>query len=178
MSQAAWPELALGSVSEFVDLDFGLASHTSRLLGGQSLEARAFHRGEEVGFAFDLARKWKVTTAPGGDGSLYWGHGLLRSLGPASDRLVRLLDEFYGTNLGAAVMNTSTKVGIVGLLDDPRLLSTRPTRMKLFFNADSDDEDLSAEVFLNTSVTEGVVQLHEKDQECRSALVRSLAGLS
>ena len=58
------------------------------------------------------------------------------------------------------------------LAGNPSRLPAEPVKMKLFF--ESDEDDLSAEVYLNFSVLERHVQFHEKDQDFRRPLVLAL----
>ena len=102
----------------------------------------------------------------------YWGSGAVRSIGLESDALLTTLAELYGQSVPPRPMRLETRVAIVGLADDPRLLPNRPTRMKLFF--ESEDPDDYAEVYVNVIGPEGRIELHEKDPEYRKPLVRAL----
>jgi len=111
----------------------------------------------------------------GSEGSLFAGKAALLSIGPESDELVAVLDDLYGTRTGACVMRKQISVTAVGLLSDPRLIETQPVRMKIFFNANAEDESTYAEAYLNVLLQSGVLQFHEKGEDYRRPLIRALA---
>jgi hypothetical protein len=60
----------------------------------------------------------------------------------------------------------------ISLGGEPADLGKGPAKIKLFF--ESDAEDRYAELYTNVDLASGVLQIHEKDPEYRSALIHAL----
>ena len=95
------------------------------------------------------------------------------SIGLESDTLLAALAELYKVPGDVGPMRTKTRVAVVGLANDPRLLSGSPTHMKLFF--ENEEPSRYAEVYVNVIAPEGRIELHEKDSEYRKPLLRALS---
>jgi hypothetical protein len=157
----------------FVDLDLRLIRLDLRPDGTFLAEGRGRHGRRTLGFALALDTEWKAMPIGDSDSFFYWGSGAVRSIGLESDALLATLAELYGLSVPSRPMRLETRVAVVGLADDPRLLPNRPTRMKLFF--ESEEPDSYAEVYVNVIAPERRIELHEKDPEYRKPLLRALA---
>lgn len=158
--------------SGFVDLDLRLVRLEARPDGTFFAEGRGRHGGRGLGFALELDATWKATPIGESNGFFYWGSGSVRSIGVESDVLLATLAELYEVSFGSRPMRAETRVAVVGLADDPRLVAEKPTHMKLFF--ESEDSQRYAEVFVNVMAAERRIELHEKDPEYRAPLLRAL----
>jgi hypothetical protein len=157
----------------FVNLDFRLVEFEERAGRGHFIHARGRHGNRVLGFAVALGPTWRPQKIEGiDDGFFYWGSGVIKSVGRQSDDFVAVLAELYGARAEARPMRVETAVAVVGLANDPRLMRSEPTRLKLFF--ESDDDSRYAEVFLNVIVAESRVEFHEKDTGYRIPLLRAL----
>jgi hypothetical protein len=157
----------------FVDLGFAIRSRETLPDGSQVLHAIGLHRGREVGMAVVLGNQWKAGSL-GPDVPLvtYRGTVTYRSLGATSDALLQALDELYGTRLQPTIMRQSTTFTGISLGGEPADLMKGPVKIKLFL--ESDDEARYAELYTNIDVTNGILQIHEKDPEYRSAIIKAL----
>jgi hypothetical protein len=170
------PEVTANAEEGWADLDFKLTRVVPLPGGRRYLEGHGLHEGKRVGFAVTLGGQWSEKPMEEAGGIFYWGQATLLSIGPESDRMVTALDKLYGTNAGASEMSHEIEVSVVGLLTDPRQIDQQPARMKLFFNADHEGKPDYAEAFLNVAPAENSIQLHEKDQEYRGALIQALSA--
>lgn len=166
----------LSTADGFVDIDLPIIQVESKLSSLVSVVARGKIQGAVVGFAVDLDSKWIVKPIENANASFYWGKGRLRSIGPDSDAFSKLLAGLYQLPCATVKMPSRIEVEVVGLANDPRLVKSNPTKMKLFFNANS--ENNYAEVFLNLDLNSKVLEFHEKDPEYRAPLLRALCGES
>jgi hypothetical protein len=170
------PEVTAKAEEGWADLDFRLTRLAPLPGGRRYLEGHGLYEGRRVGFAVGLGGQWTEKPVEEANGTFYSGRATLLSIGPESDRLVTILDQLYGTNLGAGAMRGEIEVSAVGLLTDPRLLDAQPVRLKLFFNADHEGQPDYAEAFLNVAASEGTISFHEKDHDYRPALIRALSA--
>ena len=166
----------MSTADGFVDIDLPIIQAESKLSSLVSVVARGKIQGSVVGFAVDLDSKWIVKPIENANASFYWGKARLRSIGPDSDAFSKLLAGLYQLPCATAKMPSHIEVEVVGLANDPRLVKSNPTKMKLFFNANS--ENNYAEVFLNLDLNSKVLEFHEKDPEYRAPLLRALCGES
>jgi hypothetical protein len=157
----------------FVDLGFAIRSQETLPDGSQALHVYGVHHGREVGITVVLGTQWKAG-ALGPDVPLvtYRGTVTYRSLGVPSDALLQILDQLYATKLQLTTMRPTTAFTAISLGGEPADLAKGPTKIKLFF--ESDAEDRYAELYTNIDLANGVLQIHEKDPEYRSALVKAL----
>jgi hypothetical protein len=156
----------------FVDLDLPLVDFAEPASGGFRIAARGSFGGEIIGFAATVEPEWKAKPIEEGrDHFFYWGAVTLRSIGAPSDSFVSALAQLYGDPISKPKMLATIPTEAVGLATDPRALRSSPVKMKLFFHSDA--QPRYAELFLNIDRTGGVVQVHEKDPEYRSNVVRA-----
>jgi hypothetical protein len=147
----------------FVDLDLRLIGLDVRQDGTFLAKGRGRHAGRTFGFALELGAEWATRPLGETDTLLYWGSGAVRFDWLESDELLATLAELYGLSVPTRPMRLETRVAVVGLAADPRLLANTPTHMKLFF--ESDEPDRYAEVYVNVMAPEQRIELHEKDPE-------------
>jgi hypothetical protein len=157
----------------FVDLAFTIRARETLSDGSQALHAYGVHQGREVGINVVLGSDWKKGSL-GPDVPLITYRGVVtyRSLGAPSDALIQVLDQLYNTKLHPTTLRPSTSFTAISLGGEPADLKKGPTKIKLFF--ESDAEDRYAELYTNIDVARGILQIHEKDPEYRSALIRAL----
>lgn len=156
----------------FVDIDLPIADF-KKTTSGLSVIARGEIRGTVVAFAVDINPSWKRKLADDKKVAFYWGSGQFRSLGQESDNFVQLLAKMYKHPDVRASMTRRIEVEAVGLANDPSDVLTTPTKMKLFFNSNSEKD--YAEVFLNLDIPAKKLEFHEKDPEYREPLLRAFA---
>jgi hypothetical protein len=80
--------------------------------------------------------------------------------------------KLYGIKHAGLRMLSEVRAEAVGLASDPQSIESKAIQMKLFFN--SENEERYAEVFFNVDRSAQVVEIHEKDPEYRSNLIRAL----
>ncbi len=158
----------------FVDIDLPIVDSGKAGDGVVSVTARGEVRGTVVGFAVDIEPRWKEKRTGNREIAFYRGRATIRSIGRESDAFVRVLAELYRHPGLRANMPRRIDAEAVGLLDDPRNVLSRPTRMKLFFGPESEKD--YAEVFLNLDIPAGRLEFHEKDPEYRIPLLRALGA--
>lgn len=164
----------LSTADGFVDIDLPIVEIDSKSPNLVSVIARGKVQGAVVGLAVDLSPNWIAKPIENANVSVYWGKARLRSIGPESDAFSKLLAGLYRLPCTTAKMPSRIDVEAVGLSNDPRLVKSSPTKMKLFFSANS--EKNYAEVFLNLDLNTKVLQFHEKDLGYRAPLLRGLCG--
>lgn len=157
----------------FVDLRFAIRAHETLPDGSQALHAYGIHHGREVGITVVLGTDWKKGSL-GPDVPLVTYRGVVRyrSLGAPSVMLLQVLDELYGTKLHSTAIRPSTTFTAISLRGEPADLTKGPTKMKLFF--ESEVEGRYAELYTNIDLASGILQIHEKDPEYRSAVIKAL----
>jgi hypothetical protein len=104
----------------------------------------------------------------------YRGTITIRTLGAPSDALIEVLDGLYATKLQPTKMRPRTTFTGITLAGEPADLGKGPTKIKLFFEAEA--ENSYAELFTNIDLAKGVLQIHEKDPDYRSAIIYALRG--
>ena len=102
----------------------------------------------------------------------YKGVITYQSTGPDSDAFVQVLDELYGTHLAGAGMKPQVSFTAISLGGDPRDLAKGRVDIKLFFESDRDDE--YAELYTNIDVAKRRLEIHEKDPDYRSPVIKAL----
>lgn len=167
---APLPEITSSSEEGFHDLVFALIEREKLASGAERIRARGRHRGAIVQFDVELGDLWKGSNA--GPIQVFSGYVTVKSIGEDAS-LVRALDAEYGTKLAPKGMKPATKLAAIVLEGDPRSLDGGVVKIKLF--NESEDETKYAEMFLNIGVAKRVVELREKDEEYRAAVVRAFA---
>lgn len=157
----------------FVDIDLHIVSHTANKDGSFLIKVANKLEGSEVGFKILLDNKWKPKKIANSKSSFFWGTGKFISTGKPTENFVEVLATLYGISVPDFSMN-QVNIEIVGLANDPRKLATRDTKMKIFLN--SNNQELYSEVFINVNLAENTLEFHEKDEEYRQPLIRSLCG--
>src|SRR5205814_10246977 len=94
------------------------------------------------------------------------------SVGADSDAFVQVLDELYGTKIGPKAMAQETRFTGISLEGDPHDLSKGPVKIKTFY--ESGKESDYAEFFTDIDLAAHRIEVHEKDEEYRPAVVRAL----
>ncbi|TLM99795.1 hypothetical protein FDZ73_21065 [bacterium] len=166
----------LSTAEGFVDIDLPIVQTESKSPNVVSVVARGKIHGSVVGLAVDISPTWTEKPIENARASVYWGKVRLRSIGSESDAFSKLLAGLYHMPCATAKMPQRMEAEAVGLSNDPRLVKSTPTRMKLFLNSNSQNN--YAEVYLNLDLNSKVLQFHEKDPGYRAPLLRALCGES
>jgi len=167
------PEVTSEEEAGFHDLVFYLQEHKLLPDGSQSIRVSGKHKGRPLGLEVVLGPKWRAGTL-GKDIPLVTYRGIVtyRSTGADSDAFVQVLDELYGTKLGPNAMGREIQFTGISLEGDPRDLAKGPVKIKLFFDPGKQDD--YAELFTNIELGPHRLEVHEKDEEYRSPVVRAL----
>ncbi len=166
------PEILSESEEGCADLVLAIVANRSIPGPGRCFDVHATHEGELVGLRVELSAEWrrgKIGEIPSFSGIVTY-----RSLGDLSDRFVSLLDRLYGTGLSPSRMSDAVSFTALTLGDDPGTMDSSVVHTKLFF--ERDDEERYAELYTNVDLPRGVVQILEKDEGYRRAIIQALAG--
>ena len=171
--QVPLPEITSESEEGFHDLVFAIEDHKKLPDGSQTILGSGMYKGRKVSLEIYLGAGWRsgqldaevpLTT--------YRGSVSYRSVGAESDLLLHVIDEIYGTKQSPQAMNKATEFTAISLGGDPRNLAKEPTKIKLFF--ESNAEDQYAELFTNIDLKARKLYINEKDEEYRAPIVRAL----
>src|ERR1041385_4046785 len=124
----------------FADLLFSIQDHATLQDGSQRINVAGLHKGRQLGFEIILDPTWKKG-ALGKDVPIttYRGGVKYRHTGPGSDLFLQVLDDLYGTKLGAKSMATETQFTGISLEGNPAALADGPVKIKLFFEKGGED---------------------------------------
>lgn len=165
------PDILSNSEEGFADLTFLIVEVARNRDGSQRLVANARHRDRAVGLAVRLGPNWREGTL--GDTIVtHQGEVTLASIGEDSDALVTAVSQIYELESGPLSMAEAVDFTGISLEGDPARLSAGPVKIKLFF--EHEDEEQYAEVYLNIDLQQMILEVREKDQEYRGALLRAL----
>lgn len=167
------PEVASESEEGFHDLLFFIRDFKEAPDGSRSIRAEGLHKGKPLAMEIILGPTWKSGTL-GDVIKTHQGTVTCRSVGADSDSFVQALDELYGTKLNPDKMATETRFTGISLQGDPGKLSGGPTKIKMFF--ESDVEGAYAEFFTNIELDKHRVEVREKDEGYRAAVIKALQG--
>lgn len=167
------PEITSESEEGFHDLIFFIREHKKLPDGSQTIDGVGLHKRQNVGLQIVLGPTWKEGSLGKGVPLVtYQGVVKYRSTGDDSDSFLQTLDELYGTKLFASAMNAETSFTGISLEGDPRDLAKGPVKIKLFFESEKEEE--YAELFTNIELGKRRLEVHEKDQDYRKAVVGAL----
>jgi len=151
----------------------GIEDHQKLSDGSQRVLASGIYQGKKVSLEILLGPAWRsgaidadvpITT--------FLGSVSYRSLGVESDLLLQAMDEVYGTKKAPKAMNKVTEFSAISLEGDPRNLSKGITKIKPFFESNSEDQ--YAELFTNIDLEVRKLYISEKDEGYRSPIIRAL----
>jgi hypothetical protein len=171
--QSRLPEITSESEEGFHDLVLAIEDHKNLPDGAQSILASGMYKGKKVGLEINLGPAWR-SSAPDADVPIktFQGSVSYHSVGAESDLLLRAMDELYETRRAPKAMNKATEFSAISLQGDPRDLSKEMVKIKMFFEANSEDQ--YAELFTNIDLKARKVYINEKDEGYRAAIVRAL----
>lgn len=157
----------------FVDVDLPLIGSASTA-GGHEFRCRGKVDGRAMSFAVQLGVDWEAQPFGDSGNVVYWGTGSVSSNGVEGDALIALLAVHFGhDSFAEQAMLQRVDAQVVCLSGDPRRLPDEPLRTKFFFHGEG-EEQRYAEVFVNISASDAVIQFHEKDPGYRLPLLRAL----
>jgi hypothetical protein len=167
------PEVTSEEEAGFHDLIFYIQEHKRLPDGSQSIRGSGRHKGRPLGFEVVLGPSWQAGSL-GKDIPLVTYRGIVtyRSTGADSDAFIQVLDELYGAKVGPKAMGREIQFTGISLEGDPRDLAKGPVKIKLFFESDKQDD--YAELFTNIELGAHRLEVHEKDEEYRSPVIRAL----
>lgn len=164
----------LEDVSEdFKDLSFSMAELSQTEDGSTSFVARAVLDGHPVGLRIILGNKWETRTL-GGSAPVFWGHVTYQSIGEESDRLIRAIGTLYAIEKPGSRMKPEVRFSAVALEGNPGAYPPVRIRMKLFVNAELEEE--YAEVFTNFDSESQWIGIREKDADYREPVYAALVA--
>src|SRR5215469_11673185 len=169
------PEVTAEEEEGYHDLIFYVQEQKQLPDGSQSVRGVGTYKGRQLGLEVVLGPTWKGGT-PSKDIPLtiYSGTLMYHSTGPESDAFVQVLDELYGTKLSPRAMAKETQFTGLALEGNPGNLSKGPVKIKTFFE-NGNDKDY-AELFTDVDLAAHRLEVHEKDEEYRPAVVRALGA--
>lgn len=143
----------------FVDIDLHIDDLDCKNWASCSVKASGIFRGSPVAVEVQLQ---------GQDGA---GQGRItyRSVGPASDALIRSLAALYKTPVKGLTFSGAASADIVFLDANARAMSG-----KVFFSASGPEADY-AELYTNIDKQRRVLEIHEKDPEYRKNVIKGLS---
>jgi len=159
----------------FVDVDLRISSLVKSPDGSFTIDVKSKVGKTPVAFRIVISNIWKKNPIEKTDDFWYWGKGRFVSLGKETENFIEVMAQLYNVP-GSRLQKTEIDFVAVGLANDPSMLDVKATKMKVFFNSESDNQDLYSEVFVNIDPVKKILEFHEKDQDYREPLVRSLAG--
>lgn len=135
-------------------------------------------RGSEVGLEVSFRKGMKPgfpnaqvdRTAFARDGIIY------SSIGDASDRLLKAMATLYGLPVSSGKFASRVGVNAFALEQYPFDLTKKGANFKVFFNDGDGQENEYAELFTNVDIADKRLELHEKDPEYRTNVVRALTA--
>jgi hypothetical protein len=167
------PEITSESEEGYYDLVFSIRKHENLPDGSRLIRASGLHHGTSVGIDVALGPEWKQRSM--GPVVVYLGTVTYRSIGAESDSFLATLDHLYGTKLSPRTMRQETAFSAITLEGDPRELAKGPIKAKLFYEpGGGNSDDRYAEFFTNIDLKAGALQIREKDEEYRTAIIRAL----
>lgn len=132
------------------------------------------HHGREVGLRIVIGREWEAVPVGKISPGTFFQQGTLRieSLGARSDSLLAAIDAEYETGIQPRRFRAAIPFGAMALEGHPRQLRAERVSLKLFCEPRSDDG--YAELFVNIDLPKGRLDVREKDESYRAAIVRAL----
>ena len=170
------PKAKVTNNEGFCDIDFVITKIETLSNGSHRITANNLLENNEVYISIIINNKWDEKPIENANGSFYWGTGTLETGNAGYKVFVNTLAKFYSLKEPENIRNENINIGIVGLANDPQKMNTNDTRMKAFFNPDSNNEEIYAELFINVNMAKKVLQFHEKDSDYRVSLLRALSG--
>ena len=147
-----------------------------------ALEMRAAHETGEVGLKVSMPVRDFEQVDPASP--VFHGSVTLQSLGPLTDRLLRVVEVSWGFEDGSERALPSLTTSAVALKTNPRLAEKRQIQLKLIFDpgnpfdedAVEDEDPEYAELYLVLDLPAQRAWLEEKDWEYRNAVIGWLTG--
>ncbi len=167
------PQITASMEDGFVDPCFYLSAHSTEPDGSQTFIAKGLDGNLPVAFIVKLEPGWKGSELVKGI-DVYSGIVHVLSAGPESDQLLKSLDRLYATNLKPAAMTTDAKLAGIALEGNPKSPQSGLMRIKLFRESEKKDE--YAEFFVNIDLANKRIDLREKDEVYRKAVVKALTA--
>jgi hypothetical protein len=120
-----------------------------------------------------LSKSWTEGRLGGTDIQTFQGVVTVQQSTDKVHNFANTLDRRYKTNLRPVPAARPTVFSAISLEGDPGRLESGPTKLKLFYEPDS--EDRYAEAFLNIDLAHRVAEFAEKDMDYRANIVRAFA---
>lgn len=172
-----YPEAELTAEEGFIDISFPITKHEVLPSGARRFHAKGKLQNETVGFVIELEPQWNPQIIEGHeDANFYWGEGAFCSSGKETDHFVAILSKQYEISSNTTIALQRINAEVVGLLTNPEYIDSERIPMKFFFNPGA-KEDFYSEVFINIDLENKKLEFHEKDEEYRNPLIKSLTTL-
>jgi hypothetical protein len=166
------PDIIQSGEEGWYDLAFLITAYTRGKDNIQTFDFAGLHQGKKVALRATLSPDW-TERLPDKQLPLttYKGIVTLLSLGSESDALVSTIDALYKTNLGLRKFKQKSVFTGISLGGDPRHPEKGEVKIKLFY--EPADESQYAELYFNVLFGKKTIQIHEKDPDYRSSVVKA-----
>ncbi len=169
------PEITADPEAEgWHDFVFTTTSPSEHGDGELALSAFGTHHGLEVGLRIVIGSDWQAVPIGEGLPGRFFQKGTIRfeSLDARSDALLTAIDAEYGTGLRPRRFRAAIPFNGIALEGHPRQLSAGRVSIKLFYEAQAPEG--YAELFVNVDLPNARIEVREKDEAYRAAIVRAL----
>lgn len=157
------------------DLAFSVQDYSQSADGIQTIQLAGLHKGKKVALCAILSKDWiKRPASKDFPITTYKGTITIQSVGAESDLLISVIDSLYQTKTGFKTFKQKSIFTGISLGGDPRHPDKGDTKIKLFY--EPDDQTQYAELYFNILLGSKIVQIHEKDPEYRTNIVKALGS--
>lgn len=169
------PKLIIDKSEGWSDLVLSLNQLEKKNDGSFLLKIKNRYKNDNIGFNLKIDSSFKTSKPEGFDTPIYWGTGEFINIGKETEKFIMLLADLYNVKV-KKIMSHSIPVAFVALEGNPNNILNESLKMKFFFNADSENDDLYSEIYINTDISNKFIYFNEKDVEYRLSLINSLCG--
>jgi hypothetical protein len=161
----------------FQDLVFNIEKYWNDEYGNHIVHARGNFQGSIVGFELAFRPDMKPGVVKDEfDNAAFYAEGInLYSIGRESDELIRALSKLYSVKYKDQKMIDKVKLTSFALDGNPHNFGNEELKFKVFHD-DTNSSGLYAEMYINISVEQCLVEIKEKDIEYRKNIFGALIG--
>lgn len=172
-------EINANTEDGFEDLEFDISNYYQDAEMNHIVRAMGKYNNDIVGFDILFKKDMSPGIVEGKiDNKAFYDAGIIiRSIGKESDKFIEALSKLYNVKKSNIKMASAIEVTSYALEGNPQSFNTDNLKFKVFFD-DCNKIGLYAELYINISLINGVVEFREKDIEYRQNVLRALAGHS
>ena len=161
----------------FEDLELNISDCYQDTYMNHVIRAMGKYKNNIVGFDILLKPDMKPGIVEGKiDNTAFYNAGItIQSMGRESDRFVEALSELYNIKSSNNKMVSSVEFTSFALEGNPLNFHNDNLQFKVFYD-DCNKKGLYAELYINISVSNGVIEFREKDIGYRLNVYRALIG--